>query len=35
LLLAWLTLQPWRWRWHVPLKHRLTFNEHVIISQKT
>jgi hypothetical protein len=27
--------QPWRWRWHVPLKHWLTFTSlHAIISQK-
>jgi hypothetical protein len=33
---AWCTLQPWRWRWHVPLKCWLTFNRlHGIISQKT
>jgi hypothetical protein len=34
--LAWLTLQPWRWRRHVPLKCQLTYNGlHGIISQKT
>jgi hypothetical protein len=33
--LAWLILRPWRWRWHVPLKHRLTFDGlHGIISHK-
>jgi hypothetical protein len=35
MFLAWLTLVPWRWRQHVPLKHRLTFTRlHSIISQK-
>jgi hypothetical protein len=24
--LAWLILRPWRRKWHVPLKHWLTFN---------
>jgi hypothetical protein len=24
--LAWFSLRPWRWRTHVPLKRRLTFN---------
>jgi hypothetical protein len=34
--LAWLILWPWRWRQHVPLKHRVTFNKlHGIICQKT
>jgi hypothetical protein len=34
--LAWLILQSWRWRWHIPLKHQLTFNRlQGIISQKT
>jgi hypothetical protein len=33
--LTWLALQPWRWRWHVPVKHLLTFTGlHSIISQK-
>jgi hypothetical protein len=32
---AWLILRPWRWRLHVPPKHRLTFNGlHGVISQK-
>jgi hypothetical protein len=32
---AWLVLLPWRWRWHVPLKCKLTFNRlHLVISQK-
>jgi hypothetical protein len=31
-----LTLQPWRRRWHVTLKHQLTFNGlHSIVYQKT
>jgi hypothetical protein len=31
---AWLILKPWRWRWHVPPKHRLAFNGlHGVISQ--
>jgi hypothetical protein len=30
-----LTLQPWSWRWHVPLKCLLTFSRlHSVISQK-
>jgi hypothetical protein len=30
-----LILRPWRWRWHVPPKRRLTFNWlHGVISQK-
>jgi hypothetical protein len=34
--LTWLILWPWRWRRHVPLEHRLTFNgQHSFISQKT
>jgi hypothetical protein len=34
--LAWLTLQPWRWRRYVPLKHWLTFTGlYDVISQKT
>jgi hypothetical protein len=34
--LAWLILQPWRWKQHVPQKHWLSFNGiHGIISQKT
>jgi hypothetical protein len=34
--LAWLITGPWRWRQHVPPKHRSTFNElHGVISQKT
>jgi hypothetical protein len=34
--LAWLALRPWRWRWHVLLKCRLTFDGlHSIILQKT
>jgi hypothetical protein len=33
--LAWLTLQPWRWRQYVPLTCQLTFTGlHSIISQK-
>jgi hypothetical protein len=33
--LAWLILQPWRWRRHVPPKRRLTFNGlHGVLSQK-
>lgn len=33
--LAYLILQPWRWRWCFPLKHQLTFSRlHGIISQK-
>jgi hypothetical protein len=36
LFLAWLILRPWRWRRHVPPKHRFTFNGlHGVISQKT
>jgi hypothetical protein len=32
---ACLILRPWRWRWHVPPKRRLTFNGlHGVISQK-
>jgi hypothetical protein len=28
-------IQPWRWRWYVPLKRQLTFNRlHSVISQK-
>jgi hypothetical protein len=23
--LDWFILQPWRWRWHVPVKYQLTF----------
>jgi hypothetical protein len=35
LFLAWLILQPWRWRWHIPPKHQLTFNGlHGVITQK-
>jgi hypothetical protein len=35
-LFAWLILRPWKWRRHVPPKHRLTFNGlHGVISQKT
>jgi hypothetical protein len=26
LLYAWLILRPWRWRYHVPPKHRMIFN---------
>jgi hypothetical protein len=34
--LAWPTLQPWKWRQHVPTKHQLTFTgPHSVISQKT
>jgi hypothetical protein len=34
--LAWLYLRPWRLKWHVPPKRRLTFNGlHGVISQKT
>jgi hypothetical protein len=34
--LAWLILQPWRGRQHVPPKHRLTFNRlHGIITPMT
>jgi hypothetical protein len=30
-----LTIQPWKWRWYVPLKYRLTFNRlHGGISHK-
>jgi hypothetical protein len=33
--LAWLTLQPWRWRWHVPPKLQSTFTGlHGTTSQK-
>jgi hypothetical protein len=33
--LAWLTLQPWRMKWHISPKHHLTFNGlHSIISWK-
>jgi hypothetical protein len=33
--LAWLIIRLWRWRWHVPPKHRWTFNGlHSVISQK-
>jgi hypothetical protein len=33
--LAWLTLQPWRWRWYVPVKRWLTFTGlHNVIPQK-
>jgi hypothetical protein len=24
--IAWFSLRPWRWKTHVPPKHRLTFN---------
>jgi hypothetical protein len=35
-LLALFILGLWRWRWHVPPKHRLTFNRlHGVIFQKT
>jgi hypothetical protein len=31
-----LILRPWRWRWYVPPKRRLTFNGlHSVVSQKT
>jgi hypothetical protein len=34
--LAHLILRPWRWRPHVPPKHRLNFNGlRVVISHKT
>jgi hypothetical protein len=34
--LAWPILQPWRWKWYVFPKHRLTFNElYCDVSQKT
>jgi hypothetical protein len=34
--LSWLTLQPWRWRRHVPPKRRLTSKGlHGVISKKT
>jgi hypothetical protein len=34
-VLDWLILRPWRWRRHVPLKRRFTFNgQHCVISQK-
>jgi hypothetical protein len=33
--LAWLILRPWRWRQHVPPKHRLAFSRlHGVISNK-
>jgi hypothetical protein len=33
---AWHSLEPWRWRRHVPRKHRLKFDRlHGVISQKT
>jgi hypothetical protein len=33
--IAWLTLGPWRWRWYVTPKRRLTFNGiYGVISQK-
>jgi hypothetical protein len=36
LLLAWFTLQPWRWRQYIPLIYRWTsIRLHGIISQKT
>jgi hypothetical protein len=25
--LAWFSLQPWKWMWHVPPKHWMTFNK--------
>jgi hypothetical protein len=32
---TWLIPRPWRWRWHVPPKRRLTFNGlHGVIPQK-
>lgn len=35
-VLASLTFQLWRWRWHVPLKRQLNFNGlHIIVSWKT
>jgi hypothetical protein len=35
LFLTCIILRTWRWRWHVPPKHRLTFNGlHALLSQK-
>jgi hypothetical protein len=31
---AWFTLLPWRWRWHIPLKHCFAFNRLQSITSK-
>jgi hypothetical protein len=36
MLVSWLILQPWKWKWHVPPKCQLSFNGlHGVISQNT
>jgi hypothetical protein len=36
ILVCLFTLQPWRWKWHFPLKHQFTITKlHSVISQKT